>query len=357
MSQPTMPPLETRRLVVRPFTEGDLNDVYHIIDCDCFGQRQSDDGNARQRRRAWLEWNIAGQHQQAWLGHPPYGDRAMVRKSDGRMVGICGLVPSFGPFRRLLDGIDDCDSNSPEVGLFYAVSSDQRRQGYATEASRILTHFAFESLKTGRIVATTEADNEISIAVMQRLNFTIRRNTRRGWPQVVGFLTTSNRELGANKTTEGVSALSCRPATMSDVPLLARMNQQLIEDEASRNSMSLSELERRMKNWLDGDWQTVVIEQECEPVGYILFQFRSDEYRPSEATVYVRQFFIGRGHRSRGIGRQAFDIVAETYFPNVPSIVLEVLETNPRARQFWQSIEFRPYCTTLKLKPELARQV
>ena len=145
------------------------------------------------------------------------------------------------------------------------------------------------------------------------------------------------------------SDLTCRRASASDVTLLARMNQQLIEDEASRNSMSLSELESRMKNWLDGEWQAVVIEQNGEPVGYILFQFRSDEYQPSEATVYVRQFFVGREHRSRGIGRWAFDIVSETYFPNVSSVILDVLETNPRALRFWKSLGFQLYCTTLKL--------
>ncbi len=127
------------------------------------------------------------------------------------------------------------------------------------------------------------------------------------------------------------------------------MNQQLIEDEASRNPMSLAELDHRMAGWLERDWQVVVIEQGSEPVGYILFQFRHDEYRPSESTVYVRQFFVGRKNRSRGIGRRAFDIVAEAHFHNVSSTVLDVLETNPRARRFWESLGFQRYCTTMKL--------
>lgn len=145
------------------------------------------------------------------------------------------------------------------------------------------------------------------------------------------------------------SDLTCRRASASDVPLLARMNQQLIEDEASRNPMSLSEFESRMKNWLDGDWQVVLIEQGTKTVGYILFQFRSDEYQPSEDTVYVRQFFVGGEHRNHGLGRRAFDIVSRTHFRNVSSVVLDVLETNPRARRFWELLGFQPYCTTLKL--------
>jgi GNAT superfamily N-acetyltransferase len=145
-------------------------------------------------------------------------------------------------------------------------------------------------------------------------------------------------------------SLTCRRASASDVPLLARMNRQLIEDEASRNSMTLSELQERMARWIDGDWDAVVFEQNREPVGYILFQFRSDEYRPSDTTVHVRQFFIEREQRSQGLGRRAFEIVAAKHFPNVSSVLFDVLETNPRARRFWETLGFQPYCTTMKLK-------
>jgi [ribosomal protein S5]-alanine N-acetyltransferase len=350
MSPPAMPPLETDRLIIRPFAASDLDDVYRIIDCDCFGQRNPDDEEAKQRRRAWLDWNIAGEHQQASLGHPPYGERAITRKTDGRMVGICGLVPSFGPFRRVIDGYDECPTNSPEIGLFYAVAREHRRQGYAAEAARALVQFAFERLNVDRVVATTESDNEASMAVMRQLGFTIHRNPRGEGPQVIGFRTTYSWDATITRKFDQ-SSLSCRSATAADVPLLARMNQQLIEDEGSRNPLSLAELEARMEGWIDGDWDAVIIEQNGEPVGYVLFQLRSDEYRPADTTADVRQFFIEREYRSRGIGRRAFGIVAETYFPDLSAVVLDVLETNPRARRFWETLGFEPYCTTMKFKP------
>lgn len=111
------------------------------------------------------------------------------------------------------------------------------------------------------------------------------------------------------------------------------MNRQLVDDEASCNPMSFAELERRMRGWLEEGWQAVVFEREGEPVGYVLFQFRSDEYAPSEAAIYVRQSFIERKYRSQGIGRRAFEIVSGTYFRDALSVVLDVLETNPRARR------------------------
>jgi ribosomal protein S18 acetylase RimI-like enzyme len=87
----------------------------------------------------------------------------------------------------------------------------------------------------------------------------------------------------------------------------------------------------------------------------MLYQSRSDEYQPSETTVYVRQFFVERKLRSRGIGRRAFAIMSETHFPKPSSVVLDVLATNPKAPRFWEGIGFRPYCTTMKLTPRPTR--
>lgn len=349
MDQLILPSLDTERLSVRPFEADDLEDVYRIIDCDCFGQRQPDDEEAKQKRREWLNWNIAGAKVQASLGQPPYGDRAIVRKTDGQMVGLCGLVPAFGPFYRLIEGTENCRTNSAEIGLFYAVASGHRRQGYATEATLALIRFAFESLQVGRIVATTEADNTASIEVMRRLNFTIRHNPELGTPEVVGYLTnpwgtSSGREYRKDWQ------LDCRQATLEDVPLLAAMNQQLIQDEGSRNPMGLVELERRMRAWLSTDWKAVVVEKDAEPVGYLLFQTRPEEYPPSKTTVYVRQFFIERKHRGCGMGRMAFTTIVERFFPKSSPIILDVLDGNSRARRFWVSLGFQPHCTTMTLK-------
>lgn len=186
MNHLQMPPLETGRLVIRPFTLDDLEDVYRIIDCDCFGNRSLADEAARRRRREWLKWNRLGYEQQAPLDHPPYGERAITLKREGRLIGVCGFVPSFGPFRRLLDRDERCTLNSPEFGLFYAVSTDHRRQGYATEAAAALIEFAFQALRVRRIIATTERNNAASLGVMQRLGMTVHTNTAPGWPEVVG---------------------------------------------------------------------------------------------------------------------------------------------------------------------------
>lgn len=146
----------------------------------------------------------------------------------------------------------------------------------------------------------------------------------------------------------GVIAPVLRAANHIDLPLLARMNHQLIEDEASRNHMTLAELEARMLGFLEAGWQVVLIENDAEIVGYALFQSRPDEYEPDRSEVYVRQFFIDREHRMQGIGRRAYQALVADWFPADATIVLDVLEANSAARRFWESLGLKAYCTTLR---------
>lgn len=133
------------------------------------------------------------------------------------------------------------------------------------------------------------------------------------------------------------------------MPFLAEMNRALIREEGSRNPMTLAELEERMRRWIAEGWRVVVIEldDEEEPVGYALCQERRDEYFPERPEIYVRHLFIAPQHRSRSVGTGAFGQLAEHFFPPGARVVLEVLETNPRGRQFWERLGFQSYCTTL----------
>ncbi len=180
--------LQTERLTIRPLVMEDL-DVVHAISNECFGKIPTHE------RREWLTWQIMNYTALARLWQPPYGDRAIVRRSDGVLVGMVGLVQSWGPFdllpsfRRLLTQPPP-NLSRPEMGLFWALAEDARGQGYATEAARALTDYAFGTLKLARIVATTEHDNASSIAVMRRLGMTVERNPEGTpeWFQTVGVL-------------------------------------------------------------------------------------------------------------------------------------------------------------------------
>ena len=143
--------------------------------------------------------------------------------------------------------------------------------------------------------------------------------------------------------------LTLRPATAADVQLLAEMNRQLCDDERSRNPMTIAALAARMEKWLSEGWQAVLFQEPSQIVGYALFQIGADYYDPAIPEVYIRQFLIQREQRNRGLGRQAFDLLARQCFPTGAQVHLDVLATNPAGQRFWESLGFIPYSTALRL--------
>jgi ribosomal-protein-alanine N-acetyltransferase len=182
--------LETERLLIREFTLEDLELVHRLLDVEF------DEGLATiDRRRRWLEWTVLAYSELAALQQPPYGDRAIVLKHTCELIGACGFAPCLAPFNQV-PGLNAAGENaapswnSPEVGLYWAVSPAHQRHGYATEAGRGLVTYAFETLRLHRLIATTTYSNIASVAVMRKLGMHVERNslTEPAWLQIVGFL-------------------------------------------------------------------------------------------------------------------------------------------------------------------------
>jgi ribosomal-protein-alanine N-acetyltransferase len=189
-----IPSLETPRLLIRPFVMDDLEAVHRILDLELDFEPQSLEG-----RRSWLAWTVLNYAELAHLYQPPYGDRAVALKADGRVIGACGFVPCLSPFEQLpgwnsepgVQPVPHPQSRStPAFGLFYAISPAHQRQGYASEAAQALVDYAFVVLNLKRVIATTDHDNLGSIGVMQRLGMRILRNPQSEppWLQVVGVV-------------------------------------------------------------------------------------------------------------------------------------------------------------------------
>ncbi|MEI6222843.1 MAG: GNAT family N-acetyltransferase [bacterium] len=126
------------------------------------------------------------------------------------------------------------------------------------------------------------------------------------------------------------------------------MNQQLIKDQQSRNPMTLSELEERMKRWLQGDWCAIIIQQENNPIGYLLYREETDDYFPEKKIIYIKQFFINTEKRNLGIGKSVFKKLQHEIFKNT-EFMIDVLSINEEATNFWKSIGFAPYSLCMKL--------
>ena len=136
-----------------------------------------------------------------------------------------------------------------------------------------------------------------------------------------------------------------RVATAADLPQLASWNQQLIEDEGHDNTMSLEDLVARMRTWLTTEYQALVFEDRTTPAAYALFR-RTPEW------IHLRQFFVARDRRRRGIGARAVELLRAEVFPPDKSIIVEAMVCNHAALSFWRAVGFADRYVGLESRSE-----
>jgi len=192
--------IETNRLVIRTFTLDDLPIIHRILDQTFGDGSKVEDLTALQERQSWLQWSILNQEWLLKLHQPPYGDRAIILKASGMVIGSVGYVPLLMPFEqipelRVSTPASASRYNTPEVGLFWVIDPGHQRQGYATEAARAMIGVAFKQMGLKRIMATTEYKNVASQGVMRKIGMRITHNPLPDppWLQIVGVLENPRR--------------------------------------------------------------------------------------------------------------------------------------------------------------------
>jgi GNAT superfamily N-acetyltransferase len=137
--------------------------------------------------------------------------------------------------------------------------------------------------------------------------------------------------------------MTFRFASLADTELLANLNHQLIQDEGHRNRMTVPELQRRMNEWLCSEYKAVLFEDATGSVAYALFRDKPDE-------IYLRQLFVVRERRRRGIGRKAVEILRSQIWPKHKRLTVDVLVANQPALAFWRAVGYADYCLTLEIQ-------
>jgi ribosomal-protein-alanine N-acetyltransferase len=152
--------LETQRLLLREFTENDWPAVlanqndplylryYHwtertAADVKAFVQMFIDNQQERPRKKYQL---------------------AIVLKSDGQLIGSCGVRINDPALR--------------EANIGYELASRHWGNGYATEAAGEILRFGFTDLGMHRIWAMTTAENKGSARVLQKLGMRLEAHER-----------------------------------------------------------------------------------------------------------------------------------------------------------------------------------
>lgn len=143
--------LETERLVLRDWREEDAAD-FHRLHCD--PKVMATLGPVRD---VDYTTNLITDLQQRALRNGGFTYWAAERKSDGRVIGFCGLDR----------GYEGTIVGELEIG--WRLASDCWGAGYASEAARACVEWARLNLPGERIVAITAQGNTNSRTLMERI--------------------------------------------------------------------------------------------------------------------------------------------------------------------------------------------
>jgi RimJ/RimL family protein N-acetyltransferase len=155
-----VPTLETARLLLRPLTTDDLDTLAPLHAQESFWRSAFGRGWSLEETEAFLERTIAR------YADPGIGVCAVVVRGTGELAGWAGLaVPEFLP--EIL----------PAVEVGWRLGEQYRGRGYATEAGAEWVRYGFDVLALDEIVSIYEPENVASRAVMDRLGFTLARDT------------------------------------------------------------------------------------------------------------------------------------------------------------------------------------
>jgi RimJ/RimL family protein N-acetyltransferase len=161
--------LETERLVLRQFTEDDVDNLVEL-DSDPDVMRFINGGRPTPRQE--IENDVLPWYLDYHERFPGYGFWAAVEKSTGRFVGWFHFRPAEG-------------AQSDEIELGYRLRRSAWGKGYATEGSRALIDKGFAEFGVQRVVASTMVVNVASRRVMEKAGLKFVRTFHAPWPDKI----------------------------------------------------------------------------------------------------------------------------------------------------------------------------
>jgi RimJ/RimL family protein N-acetyltransferase len=166
--------LQTPRLLLRSFTESDLDEMAALMANQDF-MRFSLGLFSRQQTAGFLEKVRARDLE----GLP--SQFGVIFRADERLIGYCGFFP------QMIDGIEEL-----EIG--YRIDPSYWGRGVATEAACAVRDHAFDDLHLPRVISLIHPENVASRRVAEKNGMTPEKETLfRGFPTLVFSINQNQR--------------------------------------------------------------------------------------------------------------------------------------------------------------------
>ena len=159
--------LETFRLILRPITCDDLDDLV-VLDSDPDVMRFIN-GGIPISRKAIAENFLP--YVMSYDDRDNLGFWTIVEKSSQEFIGWIFLRPEVD--FELLRQLNLAESDAIELG--YRIRQQSWNQGYTTEASQALVYKSFAESDTQKIVAWALSENKASIRVMEKIGMKLQQ--------------------------------------------------------------------------------------------------------------------------------------------------------------------------------------
>ena len=183
--------VESDRQLIRRPEEGDRRGLERVF-CDPVMMRYLGSAwTTNKVAEALQEWHDDWGVDNRWYG-------VLLRKGTLEAIGAAGVMENTIP-------------GEPGLELSWFVLPEHQRQGFATEITHELLHFAFDGLGAERVVAETHPENPASNRVLEKLRFQCLGERRHSYDYLPGFDTQVLWELTRGSWRQGTSWAS-RPS-------------------------------------------------------------------------------------------------------------------------------------------------
>lgn len=164
-----MKPIETDRLLLRPYVIEDAEDVWEYQRDPAVTEYTNDGGVKTLTEIETILRDVIIEGDYVQYG---YGRMAVVHRECEKIIGFCGLkyLPELG-----------------EVDVGYRYSPDYWGQGLATEAGLAVMQFGWQELQLPRIIGMALPENKASVRVLEKLGLTFVRNDFDEGEQIVVY--------------------------------------------------------------------------------------------------------------------------------------------------------------------------
>ncbi|GAA3891047.1 GNAT family protein [Leifsonia kafniensis] len=149
-------PIRTDRLLLRPLTENDIDDVFayqsipEVVEFLPWPLRNHEESREHTLERAGFT-QIENDNDRLVLGVELVG----ADGQSGPVIGDLSVFLASGP--------------NAQIEIGWVFHPDHQRKGYATEAARALLELAFGEIGAHRVFARLDPHNTASVALCQRL--------------------------------------------------------------------------------------------------------------------------------------------------------------------------------------------